>query len=127
MELFQTYDFELIELACFAIATINSLLLIANSCSPAALNNPVNGVTSCSRVTSTPGYECTVTCNNGYYFYDLSNGDTLSASTSYACSDGGAFPIDRVPDCVREYTAAPATATGAAAAGHTLSFCLHLF
>ena len=46
------------------------------------------------------GFQCTMTCNDGYYFYEQSGNGSLVDSLTYTCTFDNSFNIDKMPDCV---------------------------
>ena len=84
-------------------------LILAAKCTKHGLATPAKGRKDC-RNDSLGGLVCTLTCNEGAYFYDSTPGefnftDTDTAkSIVYTCDAGGEWsPAVRVPDCIGLY------------------------
>ncbi|KAK7452815.1 hypothetical protein BaRGS_00039699, partial [Batillaria attramentaria] len=65
------------------------------SCSPYSLRTPLHGRKSCE--TTGSGYRCTLTCDNGYVFYD----DPYSTTIVRTCNTGDMWIGTQVPACVK--------------------------
>jgi hypothetical protein len=58
------------------------VLLSASTCSPFSIPVPQHGSKECTQKSGASGYNCTVTCNAGYYFYDYPD----QSSVTFDCN-----------------------------------------
>ena len=71
----------------------------AAPCKDWAITAPLNGIKTCTRNSNNNGFDCVMSCNENYYFYD----DPRVAEQTFSCTDGNPFtPSGLVPNCVRE-------------------------
>ncbi|XP_076444633.1 uncharacterized protein LOC143282756 isoform X2 [Babylonia areolata] len=71
------------------------LFFKAKDCSPYTLRKPLNGTKNCTK--DGTGFQCMLSCDDGYVFYDHPD----NASLTYSCTDGGSWTDPDIPACVK--------------------------
>ena len=71
-------------------------LSTAEACSPSTLREPLHGQKSCTALPSNSGFQCMLTCDDGYVFYDQPG----QTSINHSCNQGDSWNVEATPACV---------------------------
>ncbi|XP_041374577.1 sushi repeat-containing protein SRPX2-like [Gigantopelta aegis] len=73
-------------------------LIKAAPCSPLSLETPLHGSKSCAAKFGGSGFTCSISCDTGYVFYDLSTSKTSISTLHLPCDTGVPWSVN-IPAC----------------------------